>query len=101
MEDDKSPLDVAVGRMQQEFCPKQSEFPSFERQERDYQRLFDLSADNTSGDTLVIVKFPNGDFVDCRGRKVAISSLPSSLPLACLNKLTYLAYPHSGVQKSS
>ncbi|KAJ3560089.1 hypothetical protein NPX13_g9426 [Xylaria arbuscula] len=69
MEEDQSPLDVAVGRMQQEFHVEEGEIPSFQRQERDHQRLSDLSVDNTSGDTLVIVKFPKGDFVNCRGRQ--------------------------------
>lgn len=40
-----------------------------ERQQAD-QRLQALSVKTTSGDTLVIVRFPTGDFVDCDRQKV-------------------------------
>ncbi|KAI1119456.1 hypothetical protein F5Y14DRAFT_3995 [Nemania sp. NC0429] len=43
--------------------------PAEERQQADLRRLQNLSVETTSGDTLVIVQFPTGHFVDCDGRK--------------------------------
>ncbi|KAI0516742.1 hypothetical protein F5B22DRAFT_636302 [Xylaria bambusicola] len=65
----KSPLDIAISRLQHQLQIETNERPWLERDERGYQSLQTLCVANTSGDTLVIVRFPPGDFVDCSGHK--------------------------------
>ncbi|KAI1422899.1 hypothetical protein F5Y12DRAFT_576197 [Xylaria sp. FL1777] len=69
MADEESPLDIAISRLQQKLPVIVSETPAYTREEEDDERLQRLSVTNTSGDTLVIVRFPPGDFVDCTGCK--------------------------------
>ncbi|KAI0972694.1 hypothetical protein F4678DRAFT_48803 [Xylaria arbuscula] len=88
MADEESPLDIAIGRLQRQLLGDESENSTDtwqeggvlrpqnqyfgvadRRQEEDCLLLQTLSVSNTSGDTLVIVRFPAGDFFSCSGHK--------------------------------
>ncbi|TGJ84910.1 hypothetical protein E0Z10_g3822 [Xylaria hypoxylon] len=69
MGDEGNILDVAVNRLEQEIPKNEHEFSAYIRHQGDRQRLQQLSIATTSGDTLVIVKFPAGDFIDCNREK--------------------------------
>ncbi|KAI1352933.1 hypothetical protein F5Y01DRAFT_71498 [Xylaria sp. FL0043] len=66
MADEESPLDAAIGRMLRE---DEERTTSAARHGEDCIDLQQLSVASTSGDTMVIVRFPQGDYVDCGGRK--------------------------------
>ncbi|KAI0428537.1 hypothetical protein F5Y09DRAFT_312646 [Xylaria sp. FL1042] len=66
MADEKSPLDAAIDRL---LLYNDEKTSLADRQGEDYLRLQRLGVANTSGDTLVIIRFPQGDYVDCSGRK--------------------------------
>ncbi|KAI3333049.1 hypothetical protein F4824DRAFT_473811 [Ustulina deusta] len=69
MAGEENPVEITINRLQQEILVNRDENAAYNREEEDYKRLQYLSVANTSGDTLVIVKFPDGDFVHCNGRK--------------------------------
>ncbi|KAI1130297.1 hypothetical protein F5Y10DRAFT_236245 [Nemania abortiva] len=67
MADRPDDVDVTIGllsRATQDADPQPET-----REQADFQRLDDLSVCTTSGDTLVIVKFPRGDAINCHGRR--------------------------------
>jgi hypothetical protein len=68
-------IDAAIERLLQQDAVTYSGNAAHAREQQDHQRLRDLSLATTSGDTLVIVSFPTGDFVDCYGNKVSIVPL--------------------------
>ncbi|KAI0541066.1 hypothetical protein GGR58DRAFT_54353 [Xylaria digitata] len=59
----------AVDRRDEKFPLKEDGFLAYVRQNCDQQQLQQLSTTTTSGDTLIIVRFPVGDFTDCKGDK--------------------------------
>ncbi|KAJ8122404.1 hypothetical protein ONZ43_g1393 [Nemania bipapillata] len=69
MEGKKEDLDTKIGQLLQLTHDADTSSPAERREQADYQRLEDLSVTTTSGDTLVIVKFPPGNFVNCHGWK--------------------------------
>lgn len=102
MAGEENPVEITINRLQQEILVNRDENAAYNREEEDYKRLQYLSVANTSGDTLVIVKFPDGDFVHCNGRKVLISwffPFALLLSLARPGKLTITR--RSGTRKSS
>ncbi|KAI1151849.1 hypothetical protein F4825DRAFT_451040 [Nemania diffusa] len=62
-------LDTKIGQLLQLNSGADTGTPAELRKQADYQRLESLSVATTSGDTLVIVNFPPGNFVNCHGWK--------------------------------
>ncbi|KAF2968144.1 hypothetical protein GQX73_g5405 [Xylaria multiplex] len=58
-----------VDRPDERFPLKEDGFVACVRQNCDQQQLQQLSIATTSGDTLIIVRFPAGDSSDCKGNK--------------------------------
>ncbi|RWA11297.1 hypothetical protein EKO27_g3798 [Xylaria grammica] len=67
MADEQNTPNLAVNRLEQEMPLNEHEVAANIRQQHDLKRLQQLSIGTTSGDTLVIVRFPAGNFVDCNG----------------------------------
>ncbi|KAI3320059.1 hypothetical protein HD806DRAFT_507624 [Xylariaceae sp. AK1471] len=65
----RNSIDAAIERLLQQNPGTHGENESHAREQQDYQRLRRLSLATTSGDTLVIVGFPAGNFIDCYGNK--------------------------------
>ncbi|KAI1304547.1 hypothetical protein F5Y03DRAFT_395467 [Xylaria venustula] len=89
MADEENPFNIAIERLPKQLLGDESQnrantwqegdvlrpqikyYPGVadQRQEDDCLLLQNLSVSNTSGDTLVIVRFPAGDFFSCSGHK--------------------------------
>ncbi|KAI8635229.1 hypothetical protein F5Y19DRAFT_469097 [Xylariaceae sp. FL1651] len=62
-------IDASINRLLRETTAFEINAEAFSREQQDHKRLRQLNLLDTSGDTLVIVGFPTGDFVDCCGYK--------------------------------
>ncbi|KAI0863705.1 hypothetical protein F4860DRAFT_48253 [Xylaria cubensis] len=62
-------LGAKIGQLLQVTAHNSGDASAEARQQCDRRRLQQLSVATTSADTLVIVRFPAGDFVDCDGYK--------------------------------
>jgi hypothetical protein len=110
MADQKDNIGTRVAQLLQVVPDDYTSTLAEKREQADYRQLEDLSVTTTSGDTLVIVKFPPGNFVNCHGWKVFIHLLilhfPHSLsrPFRTLPWLVFgnlVIYLCSGKRKSS
>ncbi|KAI1175081.1 hypothetical protein F4777DRAFT_346466 [Nemania sp. FL0916] len=61
-------LDAKIGQLLL-ITPSIDQAPSVDRENNDFLRLQNLGVGTTTGDTLVIVKFPTGNYVNCCGNQ--------------------------------
>lgn len=73
MAEENDLLGAQIGRLLQVTAQNNGDTSADATQQIDRRRLQRLSVATTSVDTLVIVRFPLGNFVDCDGYKVNIS----------------------------
>jgi hypothetical protein len=64
-------LDVAVRRLMRLTQVSGAELPMESPEEWDREKLRQLDITTTSGDTLITIKFPSGEYFDCDGFQVS------------------------------
>ncbi|KAI0447849.1 hypothetical protein F4803DRAFT_545899 [Xylaria telfairii] len=69
MAEESNPLNAHIKRLLQVTAQNNGDTSAEARQRNDRRRLQQLSVATTSVDTLVIVRFPPGNFLDCDGYK--------------------------------